>query len=455
MCQAAGPAVDALALQYQGRAVFIEQNVDAPIGNRISRFWAAFNDGTAYLPLVILDSGHRMTTGDLGNFTTVFQRLVEAELARPPQAEIEAYARQVGTRMRVYARLHNTSGTTLAASTNQAALHALVYEDKHVGVTERIMRAAPWLDLAAPLAPDGVFCATLDTDALSGVAWNALHTVVAADYTPGSGPVFDMLQAAAARPAGLTVEPSALVVGVDSGHPADRTVPVTLAGPYTLSWTAVPDVPWLVLTPDAAAIATRPAVTVAAGALARGPQEGHVTFSATSQDGMAFTQFLTVTAVLGPRLVRAVAAPVTPGSPIALPIVMSALGDEHEVSFSLAFDPVMLRAPSVAAGSGAAAATLAVDDSEASSGRRGVTLTLPAGQALPEGDDQLAVVTFATAATVPRPSTVVEFSDQPVARSISDGLGNPLTAAVEGATLVFPDASVRRVVRRRLPRSGV
>ena len=323
-----------------------------------------------------------------------------------------------------------------------------------MGVTGRIIRAAPWLDLTSPLAPDGVTGATLDTDALSGVAWNALHTVVVADYVPGAGPAFDMLQAAVARPAGLTVEPSALRVGVDSGHLADRALPVTLAGPYTLSWTAVPDVPWLVLAPDQAGIATQPTVTVAAGALARGSQEGHVTFSATSQDGMAFTQFLTVTAVLGPRRLRAVAEPVPPGSPVALSIVMSALGDEHEVSFSLAFDPAVLSAPSVTLGGGASAATLTVDDSDASSGRLGITLTLPAGQTFPEGDDQLAVVTFATAATVPRPSNVVVFSDQPVAVSISDGLGSPLTAAVEGASLAFPEASVVRVVRRRLPRSG-
>ncbi len=401
-----------------------------------------------------MDSGHRISTGDPGNFTTLFGRLVDTELVRPPQAAIEAYARQVGTRMRVYARLHNTSGTTLSASTNQAAVHALVYEDKRVGVTGRIMRAAPWLDLTSPLAPDGVFCATLDTDALSGVAWNALHTVVVADYTPVSGGAFDMLQAAAARPAGLTVTPTALRLGVDSGHPADRTVPIELAGPYTLNWTVATDVPWLVLAPDEAAIATAPAVTVTANGLAGGAQEGHATFSATSPDGMAFSQFLTVTAVLAPRRVRAVAPPAIPGSSVALPIVLSALGDEHDVSFTLAFDPAVLSAPFVALGGGASAATLVVDDAQASSGRLGITLTLPAGETFPEGDDELAVVTFATAAAVPRPTTVVAFADQPVARSIGDGFGNQLTAAIEGATLVFPDAGAMRVVRRHLQRSG-
>ena len=403
----------------------------------------------------MLDSGHVIMDGDLeGGFQTVYQKLVGSELNHPPEAEIEAYARQVGTRMRVYARLHNTSGTTLSASANQAALHALVYEDKHVGVTGRIMRAAPWLDLVSPIAPDGVFDATIDTNSLSGVNWNALHTVVAADYVPASGPAFDMLQAAVAQPAGMTVSPATVTVGVDSGQPADRTVPVTLSGPYTLRWTAIPDVPWLALTPGEAAIATQPTITVDATGLVSGSQEGHVTFSATSQDGMAFTQFLTVTAVVGPRAVRAVARTVELGSPVALPIVMSALGDEHEVRFSLAFDPVVLSAPSVAPGSAASAAALAVDDSEASSGHLGISLKLPAGQTLPEGDDQLVVVTFETPSTVSRPTTTVALTDQPVARSISDVSGILLSAAFEDATLVFPDGSAVRPLRRHLRRGA-
>ncbi|MBZ5588038.1 MAG: hypothetical protein LAO05_05690 [Acidobacteriia bacterium] len=420
----------------------------------MSRFWAAFGDSTAYLPLVIVDSGNRVLTGDQGDFKTAFQRLVDPELTRPPQAEIEAYARQVGTRMRVYARFHNTSAATLSASANQAALHALVYEDAYVGVTGRIMRAAPWIDIVSALAPGGVYTATLTTNTLSGVTWNALHTVVLTDYVPGPGTAYDMLQAAVARPAGLTVTPSTVPVGVDSGHPVDRTIPVTLVGPYTLHWTAVSDVPWLVLTPDEAGIATQPAVTVAAAGLARASQEGHVTFSATSQDGMAFTQFFTVTAVLGPRVVRAVAPSVNPGSQIALPIVMSALGDEHEVRFSLAFDPTMLSAPVVTLGSGGVAATLVVDDSEAGDGRLGITLTLPAGQAFPQGDYELVVVTFETPSTAPRPTAIVVLSDQPVARAIGDASGTPLSATFEDATLLFPDGSVAGTLRRHLRRGG-
>jgi hypothetical protein len=426
--------------------------VDAPLGDRLSRFWAAYGDRTAYLPMVIVDSGHRMVTGDQGDFKAAFQVVVNPELTRPPQAEIEAYTRQVGTRMRVYARWHNTSGTTLSAWANQAALHALVYEDAHVGVTGRIVRAAPWVELNSPLAPDGVLTATLDTDFLTGVNWYALHTVVAADYRPGPGPAFDMLQAAVARPVGLTVTPATVPVGIDSGHPADRTVPVALSGPYNLRWTAVPDVPWLVPSPSGAAIATQPAVTVTAGGLLPGSQEGHITFSADSQDGMAFTRFLTVTTVLGARRLRAPAPPVEPSSPIALPIVMSALGDEHTVSFSLGFDPVVLGAPSVVSSIADPAATIVVDDSEAAAGRLGITLALPAGETFPAGEDPLAVVTFGTLGEAPTGSTQVTFSDQPVARSIRDGFGSQLSVAVEDATLIVPDIAAARAVRRHLQR---
>ncbi len=401
----------------------------------------------------MVDSGHQIMTAEQGNFEAAYRFLVNVELTRPPKAQIEAYARQIGTKVRVYARLHNTSGITLSAVMNHAALNALVYEDARVGLTGRIMRAAPWVDITSPLAPDGTVTATIDTVYLQGVVWGALHTVVVADYQPTAGGAFDMLQAAVARPAGLTVTPSAVPVGVDSGHPADRSVPVALSGPYTLNWSAAADVPWIVLTPGSAAIATQPELTVDAGALATGSQEGHVTFSATSQDGMAFTRFLTVTAVLGPRRLRAVAPPVEPGSPVAVPVVLSALGDEHRVSFSLAFDPAVVSSPVVEPGAAAASATLEVDDSGAAGGRIGVTVSLPADETFPEGDDQLVVVTFATAPVVTAPSTTVSFADQPLARSIRDGFGRELTASIEDATLVYPQPSTVRAVRRHLQRT--
>ena len=432
--------------------MFIEQNVDAPIGNRIVKFWTGFEQETAYLPLVMIDSGHKIIDGDFENFGTVYRALVRPELARRPQAQIDAYVRQVGSKLRVYAVLTNGSDVALSASANQAEITALVYEDKAVGVTGRIIRAAPWLDLQAPLAPGTSTTATIDTGSLAGVNWGALHTVVVADAQPGPGPAFDMLQAAVARPAGLTATPAAIPVGVDSAAFADRSVPLTLAGPHNLAWTATADVPWLAATPNAGPIATQPTLTVEAAHLPAGLQEGHVTFSATSTDGMAFTDTVTVSAVVGPRRVRATAPSAVAGAALAVPVVMTALGDEREVSFSLAFDPALVSAPSVAAGAGAGAAALAVDASEVASGRVGISLALPGGQTFPLGDDELAVVTFATPPAAAGSFAAIAFAGGPVPIAVTDGFGTALTAAFEDAAIVFPAQGGVHPVRRRVAR---
>jgi Viral BACON domain len=439
--------VDALAAQYAGRAVFVEQNVDTPAGDRISRFWAAFSAGTAYLPLVLADSGHRLLTGDQP--AIALQSAVNSELARPPLAEIRAWARRAGGGVRVYATLRNTSGTTLSDA-NHATLFALVYEDVRVGVTGRFVLAAPLLNLTVPVPAGGYVNATLNTPALTGASWDVLHTVVAADYVPGPGTAYDMLQAAVAGPADLSVTPSAATVGVDSAHPADRSVPVTLDGPYPLSWTAVPDVPWLTVTPATGPMSTAPALVVSAAQLASGSQEGHVTFSASSEDGMAFTRFATVTAVLGPRVVEARAPAVTPGAELALAVEVTALGDEHAVAFSLAFDPAFLGDPAVTAGGAAAGATVTTDLSQVAAGRLGVTVTLPPGQTLAGGTAEVAVVTFTAAESVPRQNTSVSFADAPVARTLADAFGGALPATFTDAALRFPWWSAPHVIRRHL-----
>ena len=63
--------VETLKTEYAGQPViFIEDNVDAPVGGRISYFWAGFGTGSAFLPLSMVDSGHAVATnyisGDSG-----------------------------------------------------------------------------------------------------------------------------------------------------------------------------------------------------------------------------------------------------------------------------------------------------------------------------------------------------------------------------------------------------
>ena len=191
-----GRVIDELAQEYAGRpVVFIEQNAWAPVGERISRFWAAHTDDNSSTPLVIVDSGHQCTNGAV-DYHAVYSGMVDQELARPPEAEIAASYTRVGNRIRADIELKNLSSRTLSIE-NEATAHLIVYEDKHVGQTGRIVRAAPWAEITTELVPSATMTLTLETPELSGVDWSKLHVIALADYRPGgeSGP-YDMLQAA-------------------------------------------------------------------------------------------------------------------------------------------------------------------------------------------------------------------------------------------------------------------
>lgn len=449
--------MDALASEY-GNAdqpvVFLEQDVDYPIGKRIDRWLAAYNSSApAYLPLVMVDSGHQISSGSQTDFGATYRRLVDAELVRPPQAEIEAYTRQVGTRVRVYVRVVNAAGRPLSAARNDATLHTLVWEDRHVGVTNRIVRAAPWVGISPEVAPNGSFTATLETSDLSGVNWSALHTVVVADYLPGPGPAYDMLQAALAEPAGLAADPQTVTVALDANTRADRAVPVRLRGPYVLSWTAVADVPWITVTPDGGRISAQPTVSVVSAMLSPGWQQGVVTFSATSEDGMSFAQNVAVRAFSGPRVLRVGTAAATRGSTATLPVELSALGDENIVSFSVAFDPAVLRLISVGSFDVITADMLTLDGSRGDAGLLGVRIDLPPGQTLTQGDIRLLQLGFTVTPAATPGATTVRFVDQPTGRQLTDASGNALTATFADGTVTIPLTGLRPP-RRHIGRTG-
>jgi hypothetical protein len=195
----AGPVVDQLASDYAAQpVVFLEQYVYNPVGSRYSRWWAAYGGGTAYLPLIMVDSGHQISNGSV-SFYDVYKGMVDAELTRPAQAYIQASCWRVQDRVRISGQMTNLSGVTLSSSGNGATIHAIVYEDAHLGVTDRYVRDAPSIPIASGLANGGTMTFTLETTDLTGVNWDNLHTVVLADYRPaGSSVPFDMLQAARA-----------------------------------------------------------------------------------------------------------------------------------------------------------------------------------------------------------------------------------------------------------------
>ena len=188
--------VDQLADEYAGDpVVFIEYDVDNPAGNRVSRWWAAWGSGgSVYLPLIMVDSGNQISNGSVA-FAQRYRAMVDAALQRPAAARLDVNRERVGNSFRFEIALTNLSDVTLGAA-NSATLHVIVYEEAHVGDTDRWVRAATAQSISnlapgetrgfsAEIAPQGV------------VDWNKVHSVVIADYRPGGTTgAYDTLQAA-------------------------------------------------------------------------------------------------------------------------------------------------------------------------------------------------------------------------------------------------------------------
>jgi hypothetical protein len=193
--------VDQLAEEYAGRpVVFLEYIYSAAPQSRLGRFWSAYGGGSAYFPMVIVDSGDQVSSGPV-NYRKVYKGMVDASLARPARADLQAHWHRSGDRVNFTVQMTNLSGVTLSSYTNEAALHAIVYEDAHAGVTDRMVRTVAYTSIDQALAPGSTATYTLETPALSGVVWEKLHFLVLADFRPSDylAP-YDMLQAAIALP---------------------------------------------------------------------------------------------------------------------------------------------------------------------------------------------------------------------------------------------------------------
>jgi hypothetical protein len=120
-----------------------------------------------------------------------------------------------------------------------------------------------------------------------------------------------------------------------------------------------------------------------------------------------------------------------------LAIELDAVGNENALGFSFSFDPQQWRFASATVGLDASEATLHINETESASGRVGLALALPAGQALAAGTRQIVTVKFesnlnersfrAFAGRRARFSGI-EFGDYPVKREAADVEANVLSA---------------------------
>lgn len=288
--------VDQLASEYADRpVVFVEDDVDRSKGHRRDRWWAGYGGGgSVYLPLVMVASGHRVSTGPV-SYRAVYSGLVDDELDRPAAAEVAAYSRQIGNTLRIYVRAVNRSAASLSAAANGAAVEAIVWEDKRVHTTARTVRCAPWASLEDPVAPGEAVGVVLDTIELPAVDWARLRAVAFVDYRPaGATGAYDMLQAALAVPADLLVTPADIAVDLATLGPGGDAGTLELRGPHVLEWTAASDALWLKVSPGEGVVPGTVTVVIDRGALPAGVSQGHLTFVAASEDGLSFTREVTV-----------------------------------------------------------------------------------------------------------------------------------------------------------------
>ncbi len=279
--------------------VFLEQDVRSPLGNRLGRFWAAFGLATAYYPLLIVDSGHQVTSGYSYDLYSRYQNMVLAELPRPPQAELQLFTWQTGNRIHFFAKATNLTGTALSATRNGASFSALVYEDIHYGVTSRFVRAVVDRPVSSEMAPGGTAAFSGQTPELTSVDWARTHTVGLIDYRPAgnTGP-YDMLQAVRGLAPTLTLHPRELVFLVSPDSAQVPPQAVALEGPAVFSWTASWTAPWIAVSPASGPMSAAPSVTVLSAALSPGWQAAQVTMTASDGDGFSLTQVLEVRALL-------------------------------------------------------------------------------------------------------------------------------------------------------------
>lgn len=141
----------------------------------------------------------------------------------------------------------------------------------------------------------------------------------------------------------------------------------------------------------------------------------------------------------GSRLMRVATNSAAPNSPVVIPISFYSEGNENAINFSLRFDPALLASPQVSLGSDAGSGTLTVNSNLANLGRLGVQLSLPQGQHFNSGARQVAKVTFNIKPTATATASAVEFTDDPIARTMTDlNGGSVIGTYAAGNVLVVP-----------------
>jgi hypothetical protein len=160
----------------------------------------------------------------------------------------------------------------------------------------------------------------------------------------------------------------------------------------------------------------------------------------TNGYGFAKSSNATLTLALPPvSTITVVHADASGGSSVDVPINLVATGNENALSFSLSFDPTRLNYSNITLGSGGGDALFLPNVSLAANGQIGVQLALPSGETFPAGTQEILRVTFTTPILTGTQAlvTTLDFSNQPIAKLVSDTFGEPLANSFIGGTVTL------------------
>jgi len=256
-CAAAGPAMTTLQQEMAGRALLLEYHVDLFRYGRFQRF-ATADPQANVLPMVMVGSGYRTCWGSL-DYEPQYRTMLLDELARPPQAEVEAWWWRDVFTARVDVRVVNRSAAPIGPG-DEATVWAIVWEESTEGVGRTWVRGLASATLAAPLAPGGDAEVSLSVSAQMVDDWNRVHVAVVVDHYLAGTHRYDTLQAAEAGPPAFQAAPAA--IGLTSLAPAAA---LEVGAPPSASWSVAAVPAWLRVAPESGAGTKVLRVSVAQG----------------------------------------------------------------------------------------------------------------------------------------------------------------------------------------------
>ncbi len=185
--------------------------------------------------------------------------------------------------------------------------------------------------------------------------------------------------------------------------------------------------------------ATQVTAQIPASDIAAAGSASVTVFNPSPGGGLSAALPITINQSQTPRVVRVVNSGGAPGGAAQIPIELVSQGDENAIGFSLSFPTATLSNPQVALGSDASTGLLNVNTGQASQGRLGISMALPAGQRFTAGARQVVIVTFTIAPNASGGAVAINFIDQPIAREIVDVVAATLPANyVSGTVTVTP-----------------